>query len=152
VIYAVYVHVNWSALQMGFYLCITCHTVQWRGKKNFHMKHVHITRREGIRTHVRSDKDAMHIAPTSDITGFQNSVATAQLCRVENAYVTGIVCDICRHEIMWLTAACFGHWFFACPYRYSYLKLFDQLTGDHIATGSGVPRNSFRGEGVNKFS
>jgi hypothetical protein len=113
VIYAVYVHVNWSALQIGFYLCITCHTVQWRGKKNYHMMHVHITRREGIRTYVRSDKDALHIAPISDIPSLQNSFVTAQICLVQNAIVTGIVCDVCRHEVMWLTAGCFGHSFFS---------------------------------------
>ena len=68
VIYAVNVHVDWSALQMGSYLCIACHAVQWRGKKNCRMMQCTCTRKEGDRTHVRSDKGALHVDTISDIT------------------------------------------------------------------------------------
>jgi len=136
VIYAVYVHVNWSAMQMRLYLCIACHTVQWRGKKNRRMMQCTCTRSEGNRTQVRSDKDALHVAAISDIPCRQNSVVTAPICLAENAIVTVIVCEIRRHEIGWLTAACFGHSFISSVcLPVPYLKLIYQFTGYIIATG-----------------
>jgi len=136
VIYAVYVHVDWSALQMGLYLCNACHAVQWRGKKNFHMMQCTCTRKEGDRTHVRSDKGALHVDTISDIPSSQNSVVTAPIRMAENAIFTLTACEIRRHEIGWLTAACFG-FSFVSSFCLSvlYLTLIYQFIGYKIATG-----------------
>jgi len=136
VIYAVHVHVDWSALQMGLYLCIACHAVQWRGKKNCRMMQCTCTRKEGDRTHVRSDKDALHVDTISDIHSSQNPVVTTPICMAENAIVTHTVCETRRHEIGWLTAACFGYSFVSSfCLSVLYLALIYQFTGYKIVTG-----------------
>jgi hypothetical protein len=137
VIYAVYVHVNWSALQMGLYLCMACHTVQWRGKKNCRLMQCICTRREGNRTHVLLDKDALHVElflifPDVKIPSLQRQYGWQRT----PLSLSLSLCEMRRHEIGWLTAACFDHSFvsYFCL-SVPYLTLIYQFTGYKIATG-----------------
>jgi hypothetical protein len=97
----------WTGLHCRWVCICVLHATQFSGeeRKIALCCKCTCTRREGNRTHVRSDKVALHVDTISDNPSRQYSVVTAPICIAENAIVTVIVCEIRRHEIGWLSAA-----------------------------------------------